>query len=289
MESCARENKPLLIIADDVDGEALKALVMNHVRGILKLCVIRSPEFGNARSDMMSDLSILFGTKVYTSVDDMPTQLEKLGTVKKVVVSRYDSIFMTKFDKTEEVQRRVTAIKEMMADPENSSEEIDSLKRRLANLSGAVAVLRVGGATETELQERKDRVEDALHATQAAIEEGILPGGGLALFRASSNVSPDKSWDNDFYVGYKMVLDSAKYPIVNIVKNCGESSELVLHNLSNMKNFDGYDARNKKYGNLLDLGVIDPTKVVRCALENSISVANSLLSVGCSIVEDEEK
>ena len=289
LESCARENRPLLIVADDVDGEALKALVMNHVRGILKLCVVRSPEFGNSRSDMMSDLSILFGTKVYTSVDDMPTQLEKLGTVKKVVVSRYDSIFMTKFDKTEEVQRRVIAIKEMMADPENSIEEIESLKRRLANLSGAVAVLRVGGATETELQERKDRVEDALHATQAAIEEGILPGGGLALFRASSNISPDKSWDNDFYVGYKMVLDSVKYPIVNIVKNCGESSELVLHNLSSMKNFDGYDARNKKYGNLLDLGVIDPTKVVRCALENSISVANSLLSVGCSIVEDEEK
>ena len=288
LESCHRENKSLLLIADDIDGEVLKALVMNHLKGILKICVIRSPEFGNARVDMMSDLSLLFGTKVYSSVEDLPTQIEKLGTVKKVVVSRYDSVFVTKFDKSEDIDNRVVAIREMIESPGLDAHEVDSLNRRLSNLSGAIAVLRVGGATETELQEKKDRVEDALHATQAAVEEGILPGGGLALLRASSKVSVDKSWDTDFYVGFKMVLDAVRAPISNIVINSGESPELILHKLLKSKDFEGYDARNKKYGNLLKFGIIDPSKVVRCALENSISVANSLLSVGCSIVNDEK-
>ena len=287
LEDCHRENRPLIVVADEIDSEVLKVLVANTLKGLLKICVIRSPEFGNSRVDAMSDLSIMFNTKVYSSAEEMPTSLADLGSVKKAAISRYESIFVTKDCNQEEVEARVLAVKEMVNSPDASTNEKESLRRRLANLAGAVAVLRVGGATETELKERKDRVEDALHATQAAVEEGILPGGGLALLRAAAKLNPDKSWNTDYYAGYNMVLEAVKAPVQNICNNCGESPDLIVHQILKEKDFVGYDARNKKIGNLLDLGIIDPKKVVRCALENSISAANSLLSVGCSIVYDE--
>ena len=236
----------------------------------------------------MSDLAIMFGTKVYSSAEELPKTTEELGSVKKVIVSRYESIFVTKNPDKEQIDSRVQAIKEMLESSDIDLNEIAVLRRRLANLAGAVAVLRVGGATETELKERKDRVEDALHATQAAVEEGILPGGGLALLRASSKISPDKSWNNDFYAGFNMVLDSVRSPIRNISINCGESPDLIIHRILEEEDYVGYDAREKKFGNLLELGIIDPKKVVRCALENSVSAANSLLSVGCALVVDED-
>jgi chaperonin GroEL len=287
LESCHRENRSLIVIADDVEGEVLKALVANSLRGILKICVIRSPEFGNSRVDSMSDLALMFGTSVYSSAEEIPSSLEELGSVKKVSISRYESIFVTNNQDKELIKSRVEAIKEMLGSNDTDSNETDVLRRRLANLAGAVAVLRVGGATETELKERKDRVEDALHATQAAVEEGILPGGGLALLRAANRVNIDKSWDNDFYAGFCMVLTAASAPISNISINCGESPDLIVHKILEKSDFVGYDARNKEFGNLLELGIIDPKKVVRCALENSVSAANSLLSVGCSIVYDD--
>ena len=287
LEVCHREGKPLVLIADEVEGEVLKALVLNSLKGILKICVIRAPEFGNSRIDAMSDLALMFGTKVYSSAEDLPDKTEDLGTVKRVIISRHESIFVTKNQGGEDIDARVDAIKQMLNSSDIDSNEASVLKRRLANLAGAVAVLHVGGATETELKERKDRVEDALHATQAAVEEGILPGGGLALLRASSKLKPNKSWGNDFYAGYNMVLEAVKAPVWNISTNCGESPDLIIHRILEEDDFVGYDAREKKFGNLLELGIIDPKKVVRCALENSVSAANSLLSVGCSVVYDE--
>ncbi len=286
LEGCHRENKSLIVVADDIDPEALKAIVANSLRGILKVCVIKSPEFGNSRVDTMSDLGLMFKTHVYSSADEMPKSIEDLGTVKRVSVSRYESIFVTKDLDKDTISKRVSAIKNSLFSSGLDSSEEEVLRRRLSNLAGAVAVLKVGGATETELKERKDRVEDALHATQAAVEEGILPGGGLALLRASSKLSPRKSWENDYRAGYCMVLEAVKAPCRNISSNCGESPDLIMHKILEQESFYGYDARNKKFGDLLELGIIDPKKVVRCALENSISAANSLLSVGCSIVFD---
>jgi len=286
LEICHREGKALIIIADEIEGEALKALVLNCLKGILKVCVIRSPEFGNARMDTMSDLGLMFNTRSYAAAEELPTKIEDLGSVKKVIISRYESIFVTN-SSSDETTSRVSGIKEMLSSSNLDSNEAAVLKRRLSNLAGAVAVLRVGGATETELKEKKDRVEDALHATQAAVEEGILPGGGLALLRASSKVKINKSWDQDFFAGFNMVLEAAKSPVWNISINSGESPDLIVHKILEQDDFVGYDAREKKFGNLLELGIIDPKKVVRCALENSVAAANSLLSVGCSIIYDE--
>jgi chaperonin GroEL len=287
LEACHREGHPLVIVVDEIEGEVLKALVLNSLKGLLKICVIKSPEFGNARVDALSDLGIIFNTKVYSSAEDLPSNLEDLGFTKRVIISRYESIFVTQEVSKEEVQKRVDAIKTMINSPDVTTDEASALRRRLANLAGAVAVLRVGGSTETELKERKDRVEDALHATQAAVEEGILPGGGLALLRAANKIKLNKSWDTDFYAGFSMVLEAVKAPVWNICTNCGESPDLIIHKILEEKDFIGYDAREKRIGDLLQLGIIDPKKVVRCALENSISAANSLLSVGCSIVYDE--
>jgi len=286
LEDCHRESRSLVVIADEIEGEVLKALVLNSLKGLLKICVIKSPEFGNTRVDAMSDLGVIFNTKVYSSAEDLPTKIEELGFTKRVIISRYESIFVTQDVNKPEIQKRVEAVKTMVNSPDVTSDEIAALRRRLANLAGAVAVLRVGGSTETELKERKDRVEDALHATQAAVEEGILPGGGLALLRAADKVELDKSWNTDFYAGFNMVLEAVRAPVWNICTNCGESPDLIIHKILEQKDFIGYDAREKRVGDLLKLGIIDPKKVVRCALENSISAANSLLSVGCSIVYD---
>jgi chaperonin GroEL len=286
LEICHRDGRPLVLVADEIDGEVLKALVLNSIKGVLKICVIRSPEFGDSRIDTMNDLALIFDTKAYSSAESLPSKLEQLGKVKKAVISRYESVFVTS-EKSKEVENRAFAIREMINSPSVEINEMEVLKRRLSNLAGAVAVLRVGGSTETELKEKKDRVEDALHATQAAVEEGILPGGGLALLRASSRVKNNQSDNLDFTAGFNMVLEAVKYPLWNITVNAGESPELIIHKVLEMEDFMGYDARNKKFDNLLTVGIIDPKKVVRCALENSVSAANSLLSVGCSITFDE--
>jgi chaperonin GroEL len=285
LEVCHRDGNPLVLIADEIDGEVLKALVLNSIKGVLKICVIRSPEFGDSRVDTMNDLSLIFNTKVYSSAESLPDKLQDLGKVKKAVISRYESVFVTS-EKSKEVENRAFTIREMINSPSVDSNQIEVLRRRLSNLAGAVAVLRVGGSTETELKEKKDRVEDALHATQAAVEEGILPGGGLALLRASCRVKNDKSKNLDFDAGFNMVLEAVKYPLWNITINSGESPDLIIHKVLEMEDFVGYDARNKKFDNLLTAGIIDPKKVVRCALENSVSAANSLLSIGCSITFD---
>ena len=286
LESAHRENKNLLIIADDVEGEALKALVVNHMKGILKVCVIRAPEFGESRVEAFGDLASLFGTQVYTSAEENPSKLEDLGKCKRVEIYRSRSIFIGCGGEEGEVKSRLNAVKNLSKDPSLSDSEYDFMKRRLSRLSGGVAVLRVGGATELEVTERKDRVEDALHATQAAVEEGILPGGGVALVRASQKVKTPKNSTDDFSAGVSVIKNACLAPLCQIVNNAGGSAEVVLHKVVKASSRNGYDARGGKHVDMMESGIIDPLKVVRCALEHASSAASSLLSVGCSITED---
>ena len=288
LEASHRQNKNLLIVADDVEGEALKALVVNHMKGILRVCVIRAPEFGESRVESFGDLAALFGTKVYTSAEETPSKLEDLGSCKKVEVYRSRSIFIGCAGEEEEVSSRLNAVRNLSNDPSLSLGEYDFMRRRLSRLSCGVAVLRVGGATELEVKERKDRVEDALHATQAAVEEGILPGGGVALVRASQNIKPPKGSTADFSAGVNVIKNACVSPLCQIVNNAGGSSEVVLHRVMKSSSKNGYDARESKHVDMMESGIIDPFKVVRCALEHASSAASSLLSVGCSITEDLE-
>ena len=287
LEAAHREQKSFLLIADDVEGEALKALVLNHLKGVLKICVLRSPEFGQNRTETLDDLALLFNTQVVSSVEDLNLKLEDLGTCKKVEIFRNHSIFMG-YDVNEERQDiRIKEIKAKFSDSALSTEEQSYLSRRLGRLTGGVAVLKVGGSTELELREKKDRVEDALHATRAAVEEGILPGGGVALVRASSIIDGKKTGNNDFDAGMEIIKNACRVPLVQIINNAGGISEIILHRVLEISDEMGYDARNEEYVDMLESGIIDPLKVVRSALEHACAAACSLLSVGCAIVDDD--
>ena len=287
LESAHRENKPLLIIADEVDGDALKTLIVNTLKGVVKVCVVRAPEFGQSRVEAFDDLALLFKTKVYSSAEEIPAKLDKLGTCKKAEVFRSRSVFVGVQTDTSEVKDRVESLRQQSSVPGLPREEADLIGRRLARLSGGVAVIRVGGATELEMRERKDRVEDALHATQAAVEEGLLPGGGVALVRASCLISYPEHSNRDFMAGVDVIKRACQAPLMQIVKNTGgASAEVVLNKVLELPDSQGYDARNGRFVDMMTYGIIDPLKVVRCALENSNSAATSLLSVGCAIVED---
>ena len=288
LESIHREQKSLLIVADEIDGDALKAVVVNHLKGILKVCVIRAPEFGQNRVEALEDLALLFNTKIFTSAEDLPSKTTVLGSCKRVEVYRNHSVFIGVNQESEEVQSRIEALSRMTEDVSITKDEKSALHRRLSRLAGGVAVIRVGGSTELEMKERKDRVEDALHATQAAVEEGVLPGGGVALVRASKTVKIPPNSTDSFIAGAEIVKNAAKAPIQQIVKNVGGSPQVVLHQVLSLDDATGYDARNDKFTNMFDSGIIDPLKVVRTALENANSAACSLLSVGCALVEEHE-
>jgi len=285
LEKAHKEQKSLLIIADEVDGDALKALVLNHIKGIVKVCVIRAPDFGEHRVESLNDLALLFNSKVITSAEDI-SDAHNLGSCKKVEIYRNHSIFLGASPDKEEVRDRVEKIKEMQADPAISVQESAFLSRRLARLSGGVAVIRVGGSTELELREKLDRVEDALHATQAAVEEGIVPGGGAALVQAASCLDSIKTGNNDFDAGIEVIRSACFTPLQQIVSNAGGSGEVVLNKVIEVSPNVGYDARNEEYVDMFKSGIIDPLKVVRTALEHANSAACNLISVGCAIVED---
>jgi len=278
---------PLFIICEDLEGEALATLVVNNMRGTIKVAAVKAPGFGDRRKEMMQDIAILTGGTVISEEVGMKledTKLEQLGQAGRVEISKDNTIVIDGAGTAEAINDRVAVIRTQI---ENATSDYDKekLQERLAKLSGGVAVIKVGAATEVEMKEKKDRVDDALHATKAAVEEGIVAGGGVALIRAKQAVLGLKGANHDQSVGIDIVLRAIEAPLRSIVENAGGESSVVVNEIANGATNYGFDASNATYGDMLEMGIVDPTKVTRCALQNAAGVAGLLLTTDCAINE----
>jgi len=291
LEVALEMGRPIIVIANDIEGDALQGLVLNRMKGSLRVAAIKSPGFGGARHDLLLDLESIVGGKVLDAGFDMSSfEMEMFGTCKKIIIQKSKTLVIKEEERTDTTQERMNIIKDKLSYPGLSDNESELLKYRLQQLSGGIAILRVGAATESELIERYDRVDDALHATRAALEEGVLPGGGIALYSASKhqtlNESLEYSKDKNFIAGIRIMNDACKEPFKQILNNAGISHFNVLSEIEKFKNQNfGYDIRNKRVGDMFELGVLDPAKVSRCAIENAVSAATMLLSADCSLIE----
>ena len=291
LEQIAKVSGSLVIVAEDVTGDALATLVVNKMRGILNVVAVKAPGFGDRRKELLDDIGILIGGKVVSEdlgekIEDL--KLDQLGRAKKVEISAGKTIIIDGGGASEDISERISSLK---TQEENATSDYDRQKyqERIAKLAGGVAVIKIGASTEIEMKEKKDRVEDALHATRAAVEEGIVPGGGVALIRAKKALVGLQGDNNDQNVGIQIVSAAIEEPLIQIAKNANAQYQVVINAILSGEGNYGYNAASDTYGDMLDMGVIDPTKVTRTALQNAASVAGLMLTTECMIAEIPQK